>query len=186
MALQPRRYRFTTADYYRMAEAGILNEDSRVELIGGEVLEMSPIGRRHVASVNRLNDLLPPLVRHAAIISVQNPIQLDEHNEPEPDLALLHRRADYYASGHPAPQDVLLIVEVADSSIEYDRQTKAPLYARFGIPELWIVDLTRDHIAVSREPTSAGYATTRVYRRGESISPLALPDLRIAVDDILG
>jgi Uma2 family endonuclease len=186
MAIQPRPYRFTTADYHRMAEAGILHEDSPVELIEGEIIQMSPIGDKHASGVDRAAELFFDKLRHRAIVRVQNPIHLSEYAEPQPDLALLHRRSDYYAAGHPGPGDVLLVVEVADSSIDYDRQTKAPLYARHGIPELWILDLTRDHLAVYREPSRDGYATTRVFRRGESISPLAFPDVQIAVDDILG
>jgi Uma2 family endonuclease len=169
-----------------MAEAGVLGEDDRVELIGGEILDMSPIGRRHTACVKRLNRLLSRLVGDAAIVSVQDPVLLSEHDEPEPDLALLRPRPDFYASVDVTPDAVLLVIEVADSSVEYDRQVKAPLYARGRIPELWIVDLVRDHVAVYRDPTSGGYGTTRVARRGETISPSAFAELTIAVDEILG
>jgi Uma2 family endonuclease len=186
MAVQPRRYRFTAAEYHRLAEAGILGEDDRVELIDGEIIEMSPIGSRHMAGVNRLNRRLVRAVGDAAIVSVQNPIQVGDHHEPQPDVTVLRPRADDYASAVPIAEDVLLVVEVADSSADYDRGTKAPLYARGGIAELWIVDLNRDHLVVYRDPTSAGYATTRVLRRGESIRPLAFPELEITVDEILG
>ena len=186
MAVQLMHYRFTRAEYHRMAEAGILSEDSPVELIEGEILEMSPIGRRHKACVDRLTDILVPAVRGVAIVRVQSSIVLGERSEPEPDLVLLRRRDDFYAEADETPEDVLLVVEVADSSEVYDRRTKAPLYARHGIPELWIANLNRDQIIVYHDPTPAGYATTRVARRGESISPLAFPDLMIAVDAILG
>ena len=186
MALQPARRLFTATEYYRMAEAGVLTEDDRVELIDGEILEMSPIGRRHSACVARLTSVFSQRLGAAVIVWPQNPVRLSERSEPEPDLALLRPRPDFYASAHPTPADVLLIVEVGDTSVEYDRQVKAPLYAHSGIPELWIVDLNRHHLGVYRDPSEAGYGTTRVLRRGESISPLAFPDLTIAVDDILG
>ena len=169
-----------------MGEAGILGEDDRVELIEGEILEMSPIGRKHVSSVIRLTGILSRLVADAALVSVQNPVQLSDQSEPQPDVALLRPRPDVYADREVTAADVLLIIEVADSSEAYDRQTKAPLYARSGIPELWIVDLIRDHVALYRHPTNDGFGTTRVTRRGESISPLAFPGLTIAVNDILG
>ncbi len=186
MAVQLAHYQFTRAEYHRMVAAGILAEDARVELIEGEILEMSPIGRRHKACVDRLTDIFAPSVRGTAIVRVQSSIVLGERNEPEPDLALLRRRDDFYADADETPADVLLVVEVADTSEAYDRRTKAPLYARHGIPELWIADLNRDQITVYRDPTPHGFATTRVARRGESISPLAFPVLTIAVNDILG
>lgn len=186
MALELKRYRFTTAEYDRLGQAGVLGEDDRVELIEGEILEMSPIGRIHASRVDRLNRVFNRGVGDAAIIRIQNPIVLGDHSEPEPDLALLRPRADFYAEQHPTEEDVLLVIEVADSSVEYDRQIKAPLYARNGIPEFWLLDLGRDHLVVYRDPTGDGYATTRVVRRGEAISPLAFPHLVIPVADILG
>jgi Uma2 family endonuclease len=186
MAVQLAHYRFTRAEYHRMAEAGILTEDSPVELIEGEILEMSPIGRRHKVCVDRLNDIFVPTVRGRAIVRVQSSVVLGERSEPEPDLVLLRWREDFYAGADETPEDVLLIIEVADSSEVYDRQTKAPLYARHGIPELWIASLNRDQVMTYREPTPHGYATTHVARRGETISALAFPDLTIAVDAILG
>ena len=186
MAPQPTRHRFTVADYYRMAEAGIFHEDSRVELIDGEIVDITPIGPRHSRGVNRLTERLIVKLQGAAYVSIQNPVSLDEHNEPEPDLVVAKRRADDYAGGHPTPGDVHLIVEVADSSAEYQRQTKALLYAGAGIPDYWVLDVGRDHVLVLRDPTDAGYATTRVYRRGEQISPLAFRDLALSVDELLG
>ena len=186
MATEPKRHRFTVADYYRMAEAGIFHEDSRVELIDGEIVDTVPIGPRHSRGVNRLSERFIVNLQGTAYVSIQNPIHLGEHNEPEPDVVLARWRADEYAGGHPTPEDVLLVIEVADSSAEYDRQTKGPMYARAGIADYWILDLARDHILVHREPTESGYATTRIYRRGEQIRPLAFPDLALSVDDILG
>jgi Uma2 family endonuclease len=186
MAVDLKRMRFTRADYHRMAQVGIIKPGARVELIDGDVVEMSPIGRRHVVSVDRVNRLFSQGVGDAAIVRVQSPIVLGEYGEPEPDVTLLRFRADFYAESEETPEDVLLIVEVADTSEGYDRRTKAPLYARFGILELWIVDLNREWITVYTDPAPGGYATTRVFRRGESLSPLAFPDLTTAVDDILG
>ena len=186
MAVQLTHYRFTRADYHRMVEAGILHEDSPVELIEGEILERSPIGRRHKACVDRCNRIFSQGLGGAAIVRVRSSIVLGERSEPEPDIALLRPRDDFYADADETPEDVLLVVEVADSSEVYDRQTKAPLYARHGIPELWIANLNRDQSIVCRDPAPAGYATMRVARCGESISPLAFPALTIAVEAILG
>jgi Uma2 family endonuclease len=186
MAIDPKRYRFTRADYHRMAQTGILKPGVRVELIDGDIVEMSPIGRPHKSRVDRLNRILTPGVGTAAIVRVQSSIVLGDYGEPEPDLALLRDRADFYIDSDETPEDILLVVEVADSSESYDRRTKAPLYARFGIPELWIVDVNRSRVTRYLDPADDGYATTRVYRRGESLSPLAFPNLMIAVNDILG
>ena len=179
-------YRFTRADYHRMGEVGILAEDDPVELIDGQVGAMSPIGRRHRGSVNRLTHLFSSRVGERAMLSVQNPVQLDDYSEPEPDIALLRPRADFYSEADARPEDILLIIEVADSSLEYDRRVKAPLYARNGIPELWIANLIQDHLLVYLDPPPAGYGTTQILRRRETIRPSAFPDLEIAVDDVLG
>lgn len=186
MAVELKRYRFTRADYHRMAQTGILRPDARVELIDGVIVEMSAIGSRHMAAVNRLNRLFLPPLLGAAIVQIQGPIALGDNGEPEPDLVVLRFRDDFYETAHPTEEAALLVIEVADTSERYDRRTKGPLYARYGIPELWIVDLNRDRITRHRNPTPRGYATTRVYRRGERLSPLAFPDLKIAVDDVLG
>ena len=186
MRVQPTRRRFTVAEYYEMAKAGILGEDDRVELIAGAVIEMAPIGRRHAACVRRLDRLFQQAVGDAAVISVQNPVWLDERNEPQPDLELLRPRPDFYTLGHPTPADVLLIIEVAETSSRYDRQVKVPLYARHGIPECWLFDLDQATITVYREPTPTGYRTAQTVRRGEMLTPLAFPSLELAVTDILG
>lgn len=185
MAVQLVHYRFTRAEYHRMVEAGILHEDSPVELIEGEILEMSPIGRRHKAVVDRCTRAFTQRVGDRAIVRVQSSVVLSDRCEPQPDLVLLRPRDDFYAESDETPADVLLIVEVADSSEGYDRQVKAPLYARYGIPELWIVNLVRDHVAVYRAPTPDGYATTQIARRDDRIEPLLLPGVSIAVADIL-
>jgi Uma2 family endonuclease len=186
MAVQLARRRFTRAEYHKMVEAGILEPRDRVELIDGEIVEMSPIGPRHMACVARLNRFFTRGVGDDAIVQIQGSIALEDEGEPEPDVVLLRPRADFYATAIATAEDTLLIVEVADSSETYDRLTKTPQYAWHGIPELWLVDLNRDRVTVSTGPSARGYTTTRVYRRGESLSPLAFPDLSITVDDILG
>jgi Uma2 family endonuclease len=177
---------FNVDEYYRMAAAGILTEDDRVELIEGQIVQMSPIGSRHAACVRRLTQEFHERLDRLAQILVQDPVRLGRRSEPEPDLALVKPRPDLYAAAHPGPSDVLLIIEVADSSARYDRTTKARLYARNAIPEFWLVDLTRDHVEVFRDPAPRGYRTVQVYRRGERLAPLAFPQLDLAVEAILG
>jgi Uma2 family endonuclease len=178
-------HRFTRAEYHRMGEAGIIRPDARVELIDGEILEMSPIGRRHNAHVDRLAAHFFAAVDGRAIVRVQGSIVLGDTCEPEPDLALLRPRDDFYADTDATADAILLLVEVADSSEAYDRLTKTPMYARHSIPELWLVDLNRGLVTVSHDPSPAGYQTVRVYRPGETISPQSFPDIVISVDDVL-
>ena len=169
-----------------MGEAGIFCEDDHVELIEGEIFKMSPIGSRHAASVKRLNMLFNNLLGDRAIVSVHNPIALNDYSEPEPDIALVKPRADFYAQAHPCATDVLLIVEVADTSIDYDRNIKMPAYARSGVPEVWLADLPAEKVTVHSDPVNGVYRTVRSYQRGDSITPLHFPDLSIAVTSILG
>jgi Uma2 family endonuclease len=176
---------FTVEAYQRLAELGVLNEDDRVELIDGQVVEMSPIREPHASCVRRLTDLFARNCLHIAMIDVQNPVVLGEHDAPQPDLTLLRRRSEGYP-GHPRASDMLLVVEVADTSLSYDRGIKMPLYARMGIPEAWLVDLQADRIAVYREPTGGQYASVRLLSRGETLSPLPVPDVTLSTDDILG
>jgi Uma2 family endonuclease len=186
MALQLPRRRFTVDEYHQMAEAGILAEDDRIELIEGEIIEMSPIGPRHFAEVIRLNEIFVRMFGEAVQVSPQNPIVLSEDTEPEPDLTLLRRRPDYYASGLPGSDDVFLVVEVADTSLAYDRRVKMALYARSGIPEYWLIDLNSETVTVYRDPGPEGYGTTRVARRGERLAPAAFPDRELTVEALLG
>jgi Uma2 family endonuclease len=186
MAVQLLRRRFTVAEYHKMAEAGILSEDDRVELLEGEIVAMSPIGSRHAGLVNRLTRLFSQRAGDQVIVSVQNPIRLGEHSEPHPDLALLRPRADFYASSHPGPEDVLLIVEVADTSAAVDREVKVPLYARWGVPEVWVVDLGGERVEVYRQPGVGGYEQRLTLARGDVVSPQAFSELRLAVADLLG
>lgn len=178
------RYRFTVDEYHRLAETGILGEEDRVELIDGEIVMMTPMGSRHAACLARLTQLLVELADGAAIVRVQSPVELDGRSEPEPDLALARPRADFYTSGHPRPADLLLVVEVADSSLGYDRDVKLPLYGTAGVPELWIVDLGRGCVDAYRGPFAGGYAERRTYRRGERVEAVGIA-LGVPVDDVL-
>ncbi len=186
MGVQVQRRLFTVEEYHRMAEAGILSEDDRVELIEGELVAMSPIGSRHAACVKRLIRLLDRAVGDRAIVGAQDPIRLGARSEPQPDVTLLRYRPDFYASAHPGPEDVLLVVEVAETSADYDRTVKIPLYARYGIPEAWLVDLLEERIEIYRHPSPQGYQTLHIAHRGETVRPTTLPDLELSVDDILG
>lgn len=186
MVVQVAKRLFTVDEYYQMAQAGILSEDDRVELIEGEIVEMTPIGSRHAACADRLNQFFSERVRGRAIIRVQNPIRLSEYSEPQPDLALLQPRSDFYAQAHPEPENVLLVVEVAETSADSDRSVKVPLYARAGVPEVWLVDLAGECIESYRKPSPKGYGEVRRMWRGEHFSPQAFPDVKLAVDDVLG
>jgi Uma2 family endonuclease len=185
MATEISRRRFTVHDYHRMVDAGILCEDDRVELIRGEVLEMSPIGPRHNAAILRGNQTLVPLVRGKAIVGVQGSIRLDEYDEPQPDLYLLRPKEDFYASGHAGPEDILLIIEVADSSLEYDQTIKRELYAETQVPEYWISDIRNDKLIAYSDNHQNQYRVVREYSRGSNIAPRLLPDLQIPVDSLL-
>jgi Uma2 family endonuclease len=178
------RRRFTVHDYHRMGEAGILHEDDRVELIEGEIVEMAAIGTRHFTCVNGLTRLLVRGVGDAAIVSVQNPVRLDEHSEPQPDLAVLQTRD--YRESLPRPEDVLLLIEVSDTTLSYDRNVKLPLYARAGIPEVWIVDLAGETVERYTGPSGDSYRHVERARRGEEIRSAALPEPAFRVEAVLG
>ena len=186
MTVQIERHLFTTAEYEEMVSAGILTENDKVELINGEIVEMTPIGIAHNAAVDRLNRLLNQATGTDAIVRVQSSIRLDDRSEPEPDISLLRPRDDFYGDAHPGPDDILLLIEVADTSLEFDRSVKLPLYARAGIPEVWLVDLNDERIEVHRTPEPGGYRTRDIYWRGDTLetSVQVLPP--VAVVDILG
>jgi Uma2 family endonuclease len=177
--------RFTVDEYHRMGAAGILREDDRVELIEGEIVEMTPIGSRHAGQINRLNSLLAARLGSDAIVAVQNPVRLSATSELQPDVALLRPRADFYRNAHPGPADVLLIIEVADTSIEADRRVKVPLYAKAGIAEVWLLDLTSNRVVVYRRPTPEGYEDERVLAPADSLAPQAFPDLLLTAAQLL-
>ncbi|WP_448575734.1 Uma2 family endonuclease [Thermomicrobium sp.] len=182
----PTRHRFTVDDLERMVRSGILREDARVELIEGELYDMNPIGWAHQACVNRLTELFVRALHGQAIVQPQGPVRLSDRSLPQPDLALLRPRADFYARSGPGPADVLLLVEVSDTTLAYDRDIKVPLYARAGIPEVWVVDLAGGQVLVFRTPMQDGYRDSQVHRPGDRISPQAFPDISLAVDDLLG
>jgi len=186
MSLQIQRRWFNVDEYYRMTDAGILSPDDRVELIEGEVIRMSPIGTHHAACVRRINAYVSQTAGRLTIVSVQNPVHLNDFSEPQPDIALLKPRDDFYASRHPGPEDVLLIVEVADTSASYDRAVKIPLYAQAGIPEAWLADLPADFVGVFANPVNGRYQDVREARRGETLTLNSLPEIKVRIDDLLG
>jgi len=186
-AVAPARHKLTVHDYHRMAEAGILHEDSRVELIEGDLIDMSPIGQGHEAVVNRLTEALVLACAGRAIVSIQNSVRIDLYSEPQPDVAILRRRADFYATGDRAgPADVLLLIEVADSSLRYDKTVKAPLYARAGIAEFWVVDLQKRVVDVYRGPVDGRYKEPTKHYAGEQLAFVLAPEIVVNLGLILG
>ena len=186
VSVQLIRHRFTVDEYHEMARAGALAEDDRVELIEGEIVDMTPIGLRHAATVDLLTRWLVQGCGNRAVVRVQGPIRLGAHSEPQPDLAVLKPRNDFYRNTAAAPDDVLLLVEVADSSLPYDRTIKLPLYARAGIREAWLVDLVRDRVEVFSDPGPDGYRRSETRERGAELVPGAFPDLSLPIDALLG
>jgi Uma2 family endonuclease len=179
------RRRFSADEYHRMVKAGILREDDRVELIEGEIIQMAAVGDRHVACVFELNRTFSTRVGERAWVSVQSPVQLSSNSEPEPDLALLCPRPDRYRSGLPRAEDVLLLIEVSDTTLAYDRGIKLRLDALAGIPEVWIWDLKRRRVLVFREPAGPAYRRAETVVAG-AVAPVAFPDLAVNLDDIFG
>lgn len=186
MAVPIERRRFTVSEYERMAEAGILGEDDRVELIEGEIVRMSPISSQHSACVKRYTVHLVRQLGDRAIVGVQDPIRLSDESEPQPDLVVLRPRDDFYMHRHPEPPDILLIIEVAETSRRYDRNVKLPQYARAGIPEAWLTDLNEDVVERHSRPEGGRYQEVARFRRGQIITSVTIPGLALRVDDILG
>lgn len=180
------RKRFTTHEYEQIIAAGVIGEDDRLELLEGEIVEMSPIGPSHSSCVVRLTRLLYKLDESGVVIRVQDPIHLDEYSQPQPDISVVQQRDDLYASGHPEPEDILLLIEVAESSLSYDRDTKLALYARADIPEVWIVALLPQTVEIFRSPGENGYSEATLFHRGDTLTALNLPQLTMTVDSILG
>jgi Uma2 family endonuclease len=185
MTMQLVRRCFTVEQYHQMIVAGIFPEDDRIELIHGEIVEMSPVGRRHAACVKRLNQLFSQILGIQAIVAVQDPIKLGDRSEPQPDIALLKPRPDFYAAGHPQPEDILLLVEVADTSMATDREVKIPLYASSSILEVWLVDIDQQSVEVYSQPAANIYQEFRILHRGESLIITAFA-ASITVDDVFG
>lgn len=183
----PARHKLDVYDYHRMGETGILGEDDRVELIDGEVIDMAPIGQDHIASVNGLTRALVLAFGEKAIVSVQNPPRIDLLNEPRPDAVVFRPRDDFYRGApFPGPEAVLLVAEVADSSLRYDRRVKLPLYARAGIPEVWIVDPRRRVVEVHRMPIGDGYTAVGKHGPEETVVLSQAPDIAVPLRLVLG
>ncbi len=179
------RHRFTIEDLERMVHAGVLRPDDRVELIEGELVDMAPIGWAHQGCVNRLTEILVTQLRGRAIVQPQGPLRLSEYSVPQPDLAILRPRSDYYAHGGPTAADVFLVIEVSDTTLAYDRDVKVPLYARHGVPEVWVIDLSGQRVLVYRHPSADGYRSVAEFRAGDHCAPEAFPDLALSVDALL-
>lgn len=186
MAIGLRTRRFSVEEYHQMVQVGILKEDDRVELVEGEILEMTPIGPRHAVCVDGLTHRLVEALGSRAVVRVQGPISLGPHSEPQPDLAVLRPPLTRYREAHPGPADLFLVVEVAESSVADDARRKLPLYARAGVREAWLVNLPAQTIEVHRGPTREGYQDVRTLGRGQRFAPEAFPDCTLTVDDILG
>jgi Uma2 family endonuclease len=186
MAVVIKRKLFSVVEYHKMIEAGVFHEDDRIELLGGEIVAMSPIGSRHAACVDRLAQLFMERLNRRAIVRVQNPVEISEESEPQPDLTLLKSRPDFYSSAHPKPSDIYLLVEVADTTASYDRRVKLPFYARAGIPEVWLIDLEAQQIEVYREPSAQGYRQMQIVERGQSLRVQAFSEIELKTEEIMG
>ena len=180
----PTRYKLSVDDYHKLGEAGILTESSRVELIEGELIEMAPIGALHMALVNRLNKQLVIAVGDLGVVSIQNPVTLPPHSEPQPDIAILKQGSDSAVPAVPRAHEVMLLIEVADSTLAYDRTTKLKIYAQAGVSEVWIVNAQAKCIETYQEPTPTGYLRKQDFGHHDVISPLALPQVQLAVGEI--
>ena len=175
---------FSVDEYYAMAEAGILSPDERVELIDGEIIPMSPIGSRHASSVYSLDHWLSSLLVQRALVGVQSPVRLDSNTEPEPDIAILKWREDFYSSAHPGPDDIFLIIEVCDTTIDSDRSEKLPMYARFGIPETWLANIRERHVEVYSQPSGGEYQRSRIVGLDEILTLPTFEDVSLPVSRI--
>ena len=186
MSSQLEKYWITVDEYERMGEAGIFHPDARLELLEGEIYQMSPIGIPHASCVKFLSTLLNGLFNGKLLVSVRDPVRLSDLSEPQPDVALLRWRDDFYRRAHPTPADVLLVIEVADSTVETDRSYKVPLYARAGIPEAWLVNLPEERIELFAEPAGGAYQVNRIFSRGDDVESHGVAGLRVGVADVLG
>ncbi len=184
MTVVPTRHHFTVHDYARMRETGILTEDDRVELLDGEIYVMSPIGSLHVGIVNKLNKLLTNAVGDAGIISIQNPIRLSDYSEPQPDITILSPRDDFYTSALATPDDVLLVIEIADNSLAYDRGEKLPRYARSHISEVWIIDVNKLLIEQYTQPVQDEYTQLHKVLFGHTIQATKLASVCLNTQQI--
>jgi Uma2 family endonuclease len=180
-------YKFTTEEYQLMGKAGILHPEARVELINGEIIVMSPTGLKHSVVINRLTRFLVKKIDEAGIVSVQNPFRIPDYSEPQPDILILRPRDDFYANKFPMPEDILLLIEVADSSLRYDQTIKLSLYAEHRIPEYWIVNLERDILEIYRQPQNKSYLEqTLIDNPQVTFAPIAFPEITMTLKDIYG
>ena len=186
MSVNLAKHYFTVSEYDRMGETGVFAPGARVELIEGEIIEMSPIGSRHAACVEIISDRLHDIARGKFLIRTQNPIVLDDFSEPEPDVSVLRFREDYYRDAHPRPQDVLLVIEVAETTVPFDRQIKLPLYAHAAIPEYLIFNLADQVVEYYSQPEMGSYQNARLLKRGDAFESASVPGLTLDIEMILG
>lgn len=173
-----------TDTYHAMVSAGIFSEDDKIELINGYLIKKMSIGSKHGSTVTRLARLLIKQLDDQAVVTIQNPITINEFSEPEPDVVVAKPQDDFYADGHPTPKDILLLIEVADTSLAFDRNAKIPLYAAADVPEAWLVDLIANEITVFRKPEGAVYRESEVFKSGQSIPLPGFAEASIAVSDL--
>jgi Uma2 family endonuclease len=181
----PTKHRFNVKEYYRMAETGVLRPDARVELLNGEIIDMSPIGPFHGGVTNYLIEIFTAASKGRWMTSVQNPVRLDDYSEPQPDLALIKPSPDFYRKRHPQPEEVYLLIEVSDTSLANDQKEKLPAYGHAGIAEVWIVNLNDQAIEIYREPHFTGYGAKTILRAGDKATPQGFPDVAVDVAELL-
>jgi Uma2 family endonuclease len=177
-------HRITVDEYYRMSEVGLLAPDVRTELIDGEVIEMPSMGSSHAGTVVQLNSLLTPVISHPSQLRMQLPIRLDIHSEPEPDLSVVLPRKDFYRSRHPLPADMLLVVEISQSTLRLDLKVKVPLYARHQVPEVWVVDLEHNRIHFFRSPKNGVYTDVSFTDKPEAVALIAVPGITVDLAEL--
>jgi Uma2 family endonuclease len=186
MSALPQRKLFTVEEYDTMIKAGVFDGKERVELIEGEFVKKMTQGDLHIGCINRLNYLLVPALLNQAVVAVQNAVRINNFSAPEPDVAILRFRPDFYSGGKARPEDILLLIEVADTTVHSDRQIKIPLYARAEVPEVWLVNLLRKIIEIYTAPKNGKYQVVKKAGKSETLSPIVLPELKIKVSDIIG
>ena len=177
---------FTVDEYHRMWDAGIFPEDKRFELIRGDILEMPGAKPPHSGRVNRLTHLFTSRLGDSIVLSVQNPSSIDDYSEPVPDVSLLKPRADFYMEAHPAPEDVLLLIEISHTTLRFDTKVRAPLYAEAGIREYWILNIPKNVLEVRSDPVGGQYTRHEVLKHGQTVTPRAFPEVSFRVEEILG
>ena len=183
---QPMRLRFSVDEYYKMIELGMLKDYEKAEIIEGELIKNMPIGNRHASCVEKLNEILRDELGKSVSLRSQQPVRFDDFNEPQPDLAILERREDFYSQITPVPNNVLILIEVSDTTLKYDRDVKLPLYAEAEIQEVWIINLQSNIVELHQRPSNGLYQFVKIFNRGETVQSEVLPNLTLSVDEILG